>query len=149
MKKGPHTVTLHRFHISSTWWWFKNSSCNTPFCPMSNQCFWLHFLTNPFYDHKTPYGRASGEELPSSLKASNGGFQEIFQISHLHKPSPSQMSWNCFHHILAHTKSSWKGIETSWWSEKTHRFSDYIARLCLLRSSLLSFDNITCPWSYK
>lgn len=28
--------------------------------------------------------------MSSSLKVSNGGFQEIFQISHLHEPNPSQ-----------------------------------------------------------
>lgn len=32
------------------------------------------------------------------------------------------MSRNCFHHFLAHTKSSWKGIETSWRSEKRTGF---------------------------
>lgn len=48
------------------------------------------------------------------------------------------MSCNCFHRFLAHTKSSWKGIETSWWSEKIHRFSDYITRLYLCFEVLLS-----------
>lgn len=59
-RKDPHMVMLHRFQISCTYCWFKNSSCNTPFCPVSNQCFWLPFLTNSSYDHKTPHGRGSG-----------------------------------------------------------------------------------------
>lgn len=47
-RKVLHMVMLHRFQISSTQWWFKYSSCNTPFAPRPiNVSGYLSWLTLP------------------------------------------------------------------------------------------------------